>query len=125
MRNHSHFIQVIVLAALAVGAPSVSALPPGEALNYPARDFGDERERDAVADAAATAVANRNIPVGQRPLHRSGEADAMKTREQVNAEARAAVELGALPHGQFAPVITPDERREIRMAGLEMRMEAQ
>ena len=44
----------------------------------------------------------------------------VKTRDQVAAEAREALRLGVVAHGEGpAPVVTPEQAESIRLAGLE------
>jgi hypothetical protein len=138
MGVRTHLIQTIALAALAAGSTSVSAgtqhlgaadrlpaLTAGERpFHYSASEIGSQRARSTVANEAVMALADGDIANGQAPPDRSGHVESVKTRKQVDAEARTAMQLAVLPQGQLAPVITPSERAEIRTAGLEARLMA-
>ena len=75
--------------------------------------------RDAVRAEAVAALHAGTIERGEASVDRSAFVPT-KTRVQVAAEAREALRLGVLGHGEGpAPVVTPDQAESIRLAGLE------
>src|SRR5262245_18873638 len=109
---------VVVLAALAFG--TVARANDVDPFGFEKEHFISSKSRAEVAGDLRAARAAGELPVFGEIGVRLADAPSTKSRAQVVAETREAQRLGLISYGELGTrQATPEEERQIRMAGLQ------